>query len=227
MDRSARSNAETRTDTNVKDLVRSAQSGSSAAYGELVARFESPLFNFVLRRTASAEDAEEVTQDAFVRAWQKIDGYDPRWSFATWLFTIARHLAATRRRDAASKSGVPTANNGATDTAIDELPMRDEGRDESRDGPYDEAGRANERGSVWSIADRVLGPDQRSALWLRYAEDLSVGEIATVLGRSSVSVRVLLHRARATLGRALAPDVRGSIAAPSSRSAAELRKVGT
>src|SRR5260221_35626 len=84
-----------------EDLVRRARTGSSAAFGELVARYESALFNFLLRRTSSAEDAEEIAQDAFVRAWQKIDSYDARWKFSTWLFTLARRLAATRMRSTA------------------------------------------------------------------------------------------------------------------------------
>jgi RNA polymerase sigma-70 factor (ECF subfamily) len=197
--------------SNVEDLVRRAQTGSSAAFGELVARFESSLFNFLLRRTASAEDAEEIAQDAFVRAWQRIDAYDARWSFATWLFTLARRLAATRRR-----STRPAAKGHE---ALDEVPVHaDPGHDLTR---------TEERESLWSLADRVLDGDQRSALWLRYAEDLSVAEIAEVLGRSSVSVRVLLFRARERLASRLAPDTGSTRASSSPAGAAHLRKVGT
>jgi RNA polymerase sigma-70 factor (ECF subfamily) len=197
--------------SNVEDLVRRAQTGSSAAFGELVARYESPLFNFLLRRMASAEDAEEIAQDAFVRAWQKLDTYDPRWSFSTWLFTLARRLAATRTR---STRPSPKGHD-----ALDGLSV------------HADPGRAltetEERANLWSIADRVLESDQRSALWLRYAEDLSVAEIAEVLGRSSVSVRVLLFRARGKLAQFLAPSPLEPRPATPLSERTQLRKVGT
>jgi RNA polymerase sigma-70 factor (ECF subfamily) len=213
-ERNDRSTGERMPQSNVEDLVRRAQSGSSAAFGELVERFESSLYNFILRRVASPEDAEEVTQDAFLRAWRKLDGYDPRWSFATWLFTIARHLAATRRRVASTKPAIAESSDGT----VDDLAAREHTRDD--------LDRGDERGGAWSIADRVLGVDQRSALWLRYAEDLTVGEIAEVLGRSTVSVRVLLFRARATLARSLASGEREPRTTPT-RNGSRLRKVGT
>ena len=64
---------------------------------------------------------------------------------------------------------------------------------------------AEERSRVWELAERVLTEDQRSALWLRYAEDLSVQEIAEVLGRRATTVRVLMFRARQKLAEHLEP----------------------
>lgn len=174
----------------IEDLVRRAQAGSAAAFGELVARYESTLFNFLLRRTSSVEDAEEIAQDAFVRAWQKISSYDSRWSFSTWLFTLARRLAATRGRSARP---IPNGHE-----ALDAVSVQAD--------PGGALTDTEERASLWSIADRVLEKDQCSALWLRYAEDLSAAEIAEVLGRSTVSVRVMLFRARARLAQYLASD---------------------
>jgi RNA polymerase sigma-70 factor (ECF subfamily) len=193
-----------------EDLVRRAQTGSSAAFGELVARYESPLFNFLLRRTSSAEDAEEIAQDAFVRAWQKIDSYDARWKFSTWLFTLARRLAATRMRSTAPSAQGNDALAGVSVHA-------DPGLDLTR---------TEERANLWSIVDRVLESDPRSALWLRYAEDLTVPEIAEVLGRSAVSVRVMLFRARAKLEKHLEPPRADSSAAAPRAPTAHWRKVG-
>src|SRR6187401_559021 len=98
--------------SSVEDLVRRARAGSSDAFQELVERYESPLFNFLLRRTACAEDAEELAQDAFVRAWRKFATYDDRWTFSTWLFTLARRLAATRGRFPRSSIGGDAALDG-------------------------------------------------------------------------------------------------------------------
>jgi RNA polymerase sigma-70 factor (ECF subfamily) len=197
-----------------EDLVRRARTGSSAAFGELVARYESVLFNFLLRRTSSAEDAEEIAQDAFVRAWQKIDSYDARWKFSTWLFTLARRLAATRMRSSSSSDGLSSQGH----EALAGVPVHaDPGLDLTR---------TEERTNLWSIVDRVLDADQRSALWLRYAEDLTVAEIAEVLGRSSVSVRVMLFRARAKLEQHLEPPRTDSSAVAPLAKDTQWRKVG-
>jgi RNA polymerase sigma-70 factor (ECF subfamily) len=195
----------------VEDLVRRARTGSSTAFEALVARYESPLFNFLLRRTASAEDAEEIAQDAFVRAWTKLESYDPRWSFSTWLFTLARRLAATRER-----SRPPRVDGNE---ALDHVSVHAD--------PGGALSATEESASLWSIADRILDRDQRSALWLRYAEDVSVGEIAEVLGRTSVSVRVMLFRARVRMAKVLEPARNETRATSSAVEAPRLKKVGT
>jgi RNA polymerase sigma-70 factor (ECF subfamily) len=198
----------------VRELVRRAQTGSAEAFEALVTRYESPLYNFLLRRAASAEDAEEIAQDAFVRAWRKIASYDARWSFSTWLFTLARRLAATRER-----SRRPRRFANDSHDALDGVPVHAD--------PGSALSASEESASLWSIADRVLDGDQRAALWLRYAEDLSVKEIAEVLGRSAVSVRVMLFRARARLAQHLEPSREHERARTSGVEASRLRKVGT
>ena len=166
-------------------LVERAQAGSVTCFAEIVRRFESRLFNFLLRRTGSAADAEDLTQETFVRAYERIDRYDPRWQISTWLFVIARRGAVThlrkRRRDHAARRSrrlVTARDHGDPGTSADD---RESGR------------------LLWEIADRVLGNTQRTALWLRYAEDLSIGQIAAVLGKTPIAVRVALCRARRTL----------------------------
>ncbi len=81
-------------------LVTRAKAGSLPAFADLVARFEDRLFNFLVRRTGRIADAEDLTQETFVCAWEQIDRYDPRWQFSTWLFTIARRLTVTHYRRA-------------------------------------------------------------------------------------------------------------------------------
>jgi RNA polymerase sigma-70 factor (ECF subfamily) len=206
-DRATRSASER---PSVEDLVRRARTGSSAAFGKLVLRFESPVFNFLLRRGSSAEDAEELAQDTFVRAWRRLELYDPRYSFGTWLFALARRLSATRRRASA-----PPIQG---DDALGEVPVQSD--------PGRELARTEERANLWSIVDRVLEDDPRSALWLRYAEDLSIPEIAKVLGRSQVSVRVMLYRARAKLGKALEPAHDESPAVAARPEATQWRRAG-
>lgn len=171
----------------IERLVQRAREGSLSAYAELVRRFEGRLFNFLLRRTPSACDAEELTQEAFLRAWENLDRYDPRWQFSTWLFTIARRAAVTasRRRRVVPDGGAAAAGAAAGGDHVERLSQGEQAR------------------LLWGLADRLLGDRQRSTLWLRYAEGLQIREIARIQGTTSLVVRVTLHRARRALARAL------------------------
>ncbi len=177
-----------------RQLALRAQGRSLPAFTELVTRYEHRLFNFVLRRVNCAADAEDIVQEAFLRAWQSIDRYDPTWEFSTWLYTIARRLAANQyaasRRLALQAN--PTANTASAPSA----------------DPAEIAARNEQHGNLWPIAQRILTDDQRSALWLRYGECMSVQDIANVLGKTRVSVRVILFRAR----KALAKDMNSTLA---------------
>ncbi len=165
------------------ELVSRAQGGSVPCFAELVKRFEGRLLNFLRRKTGSTHDAEDLAQEAFVRAWQRFEQYDPRWQFSTWLFTIAHRLAITHRRRHVVATFCDTLELAAVD----------------RDDPARLLADREQGGQLWETADRILTETQRTALWLRYAEDLSNTDIAAITGRSRVSVRVTLFRAREAL----------------------------
>ncbi len=166
-----------------RQLALRAQKQSLPAFTELVTRYEQRLFNFLLRRVPCAADAEDIVQEAFVRAWQSIDRYDPTWEFSTWLYTIARRLAANEVASARRRARhQPTTNAHAQST-----------------DPLQIVADRESQTNLWTIAQRVLNSDQQTALWLRYSEQMSVQDIANVLGRTRVSVRVLMFRARKAL----------------------------
>jgi len=168
-----------------EELAARSQLGEHDAYSLLVTRYSNRLFNFLRRRAPSDADAEDLTQDTFIRAWTKISTYKPGMRFSTWLYTIGTHLAATRARTKRLPiSGTLIAEPAAPSASANQ-------------GPSDLAVR------LWQAADEILPPDQRSAVWLRYAEDLGVPEIARVLGKSRVNIRVMLFRARRTLAAEL------------------------
>jgi len=170
-------------DRTAEQLAGEAQDGSLEAFAELVDRYQGRLFNFILRRVGNWSDAEELTQEAFVRAWERLERYDDRWRFSTWLFTIGSRLAVSHHR---SKKRI-----FVTDTL--------EFRAASGDGPAAEAMRREAKSPTWEIAARILSETQHTALWLRYAEGLSIREIACILDKTQVSVRVTLFRARDSL----------------------------
>lgn len=172
------------------ELIRNAcRLDCRASFGELVRRYQARLVRFLRQRLSQGRDAEDVAQDAFIRAWQALDRFDESRSFQTWLFTIGARLAinhgqASRRRLA------------AVEEAGQELRLHS--GDESSLDIHDDGSLRN----VWDLAQHVLTDTERSALWLRYIEECKPQDIATILGRSAINVRVMLHRSRRRLAAA-------------------------
>lgn len=183
------------------ELALRSKSGSVEDFAELVRRYETPLFQFLRLRTGRREDAEELTQETFVRAWGKIERYDPKHAFATWVYTIARRLAVSHlRRRGRRLSEVPTSS----DAPLDE-------RAGNCLEPGVELGDLEERERLWNFALQVLNTEQSTALWLRYVEDLPAEEIGRVLGRRAGAVRALLFRARQLLAPRLEQVLEGRL----------------
>lgn len=158
-------------------LVRRAQGGEVEAFAGLLERFETRVFHFVLRMLRNAHDAEDVTQDTFVKAWRHLASFRPENQFSTWLMTIARrtalnHLRARRPTEELSELAEPVTES-----------------------PRDTATNREHAESIWQVARR-LKPAQYEVLWLCYGEGFSMHEIARIMNTNSIRVRVLLHRAR-------------------------------
>lgn len=160
-----------------EELAVRAREGSRVSFDELVTRYRPRLVAFLARRLADPADAEDVAQETFLRAYDRLAQYDPSRPFATWLFTIGKNVAANHaiarsRRDARDRDSRPA------DAAIE-----------------DGAGASD----LWQRARAILSPDAYRMLWLRYAQGLTVREVAAELDRSSVAVKVMLFRARRRL----------------------------
>ena len=166
-----------------QELARQTQAGSLAAFEELVYRYEGRIYGFAANLCGNGTDAREVTQDTLVRAFQAIAQFDPQRSFAPWLFTIARRKCLDRYRSA----------RPAAEEPVPELADLDD--------PAELLARQEERQSLWDLARGHLPGAQFQALWLKYAEEMSVADIAQVLRKTQTHVKVLLFRARQTLGR--------------------------
>lgn len=173
---------ETATD---EELARETRAGSHAAFEQLVFRYEGRIHQFVAKSCRSVADAMEITQDTFVRAFHGIERFDVTRNFAAWLFTIARRRCIDHFR-----SQPPLADA--------ELPELADGED-----PASVMSRKEEGQGVWALARRELNATQFEVLWLKYAEDMSVEQIAQVTRRTKTHVKVLLFRARTCLGEKL------------------------
>lgn len=177
---------EERTD---EELAREARAGSGRSFEELARRYKRRLFVYLRSRVGSDQDAEDMVQDTFLKLYRNIGSYDPAYRFTTWLYTSANRLAI----DAHRKKAVVIAR----------LDVEDLG-----DLRETAARMPSETGAsgLWDAA-RGLDESRFRVLWLRYGEDMSIEEIAAVLGRTRLAVRVLLHRARIALIERVGPGM--------------------
>jgi len=176
-------------DDSVRDAIRAVRRGEVDAYGPVVEQFRRRLFALVLMVTRDAAAAEEVAQDAFVRAFTHLDAYDDRRPFYPWLATIAVRLAQNwlvQRQRAAAHEGSAA------------VPAQEPGRDALEALIADETGRR-----LWASVAR-LPSGERTAAFLYYRQELTVPEVARTLGVTSGTVKTLLFRARQRLRRATA-----------------------
>jgi len=170
------------------ELVAAAQAGSVDAFTDLVSAYRERLLRFLLTRCASLADAEDVLQDTLVNAYRYLGSYDARWRFSTWLYRIAiRNATRYRRVDHVELGELPDGDSDPLAACIAE--------DESE--------------NLWLSARRVLNEDAFAAMWLRYAEDMSVGDIAKALDRTPSWTKVNLMRGRQALEAALGPAGEG------------------
>ncbi|MCB9845131.1 MAG: sigma-70 family RNA polymerase sigma factor [Phycisphaeraceae bacterium] len=173
-------------DASDEELARKARAGSSLAFAHLVRRYDERVYRFVRRWGLNAADAEDVTQESLVAAWQGLDRFDDRREFRPWLFSIASRRAATCHRVRARRAA----------------------RDQTIQGQGTTTGDGAQSSDVWDLARRLLSEEACSALWLRYVEGMSAAQVAMSLGRTTVGVRVMLHRAKSLLAERIEPDQR-------------------
>ena len=178
-----------RADISDTELAAQSQQGSLDAFEQLVQRHEARLFHFLCQKAPTRQDAEDLAQHTFINAWQRIHQYRTDASFATWLYTIARNLTISHYR----KHGRVTLTE--LDSAEPHMVYHDT--------PADTLAEAEQQAALWRTARQALKPDAFDVLWMKYREHLSIIEIARTMSRTETSVKVMLHRARKTLGRAL------------------------
>jgi RNA polymerase sigma-70 factor (ECF subfamily) len=166
------------------EYVEAARAGDRTAYSILVRRHQAALHRHLVRMVLSPDDALDLTQEAFVRAWQALPQFEPGAQFRTWLFRIASNAALDliRRRKTVEFVPLDDAFEAADPAA----------------GPERQAEAAQELRGLEAALAR-LTPEHREVLLLREVEEMSYEEIGRVLSLSEGTVKSRLARARAAL----------------------------
>jgi RNA polymerase sigma-70 factor (ECF subfamily) len=171
------------------------------AFETLVERYQGRLLGVMAHLVGRVDEAEDLTQEVFLRIYRARKGYRPRAKFSTWLFTIANNLALNHLR---GKGRSHTVALLGEDTGSQPMVPADE-RAMAREGTPSAQMRKAELSEVVRQALDVLGEDQKLAVLLNKFEDMSYAEIGEVMGRSEAAVKSLLARARNHLREQLAP----------------------
>ena len=169
--------------------IQEALKGDDRAFGNLVEKYQKPVFSLCYRMLGNSRDAEDASQESFIRAYRYLKRYDPNRSFATWLLSIAAHYCIDRTR----KKRLPTIS---TDVIPAEIVA-----DHNAPNPEKEF-RGREKELLIQNIMNELKPTDRAAVILRYWHDYSEVEIADALDLTVSAVKSRLYRARRSLAEA-------------------------
>lgn len=176
-----------------KRLVERTRSGETKAYGELVRRYQTSVFNVCLRMFGERRESEDLTQEAFIRAYQRLDTFDENLPFGPWIRRVAANLCLNHLQ----RHRPP------------QFPL-DEERDRSTFGvPQSPERHMLRKESISRVREAIMAlpPHQRTVIELRHYQELSYKEISEALNLSLSKVRSDLFRARRALARRLSNDV--------------------
>lgn len=184
-----------KTDIEIIDLVLA---GNQAAYADLVKAHQRYVFTLAMRFTRSREDAEEVAQDTFVKAYRSLGNYQRSAKFSTWLYTIVYHTAMTHLR----KKRVSTSS-------IDD----DENSIQLQSYSIDDQSSVEKKSRSFYVNQAIgmLLPDDATIITLFYQGEQSLEEIAKVMNMEANTIKVKLHRARHRLKERLEQLLKGEV----------------
>lgn len=165
-----------------EELARQTQAGDVHAFDRLVERHAPQVLSFLTQLTGNRHDAEDQTQETFIRAYRSLPRYSPARAFLPWLYAIARRASAQAFRSRRHREDL-------TDAPPETLTSED---------PSCALCQADEVAALWRKA-RCLSTKQFTALWLRYGEGFELAQVAEAMGTNLIHVKVLLHRARRRL----------------------------
>lgn len=169
-----------------KELVKQCLLGNNSAFDELVDRYQITMYRTALSIVKDSEVAKDVTQNGFIKSWEKLESYNPEYKFYSWLYRIVRNEALNKVRDVKNTESISFA---ATDgeTPFHKVIKKEENR---------------------QLYEAIEALDQKfsSVIYLRHFEELSYKEIADVLDIDENKVKSRLYGARMKLRESLYID---------------------
>lgn len=180
-----------------EQLIRRAQQGDNSAFEQLLLAHQKKVYNLCLRMAANPDDALDLSQEAFIKAWRALGQYQFEANFSTWLFRLTSNVCIDflrrkkRRQETSLTENYDDSDEGAELSLPDANPL-----------PEQQA-ITNETKIELARAMGQLAPDHREILQLRVVEDLPYEQIADILGVRVGTVKSRLARARLSLRKIL------------------------
>lgn len=168
--------------------LEEARLGSSEAFGKLIEAYQTPVFNLAYRMLGNADEAEQAAQEAFIRAWTRLESYDPTHKFSTWLLSITSNYCIDQLR---KRRAVLLSLDGP-------LPAHQALMSERATGPEAQVVEVEQEETVQALLD-TLPADYRQTVILRYWYEMSYDEIAEVMQTTVSAIKSRLFRARRQL----------------------------
>jgi RNA polymerase sigma-70 factor (ECF subfamily) len=185
----------------VQGLIRRCVNGDAAAWEEIVQRYHRRIYNICYRFAGSSDDAQDLTQEVFIKMYRTLDSYDvERGAFMTWVTTMTRNLLVDHFRKH-KQDRLTDSLDAAPSEHEDAMPLSDKIEDK---GPApDSHVQSGEAQAAVHEALQKLSPELREAVILRDLQDFSYTEVAAVLKVPEGTVKSRINRGRAELARLL------------------------
>lgn len=176
----------------IPETIDAARNGDAGAFALIVERYRQSVFRICVRILGDGDEAEDAVQETFVRAWQSLQGYDPRYSIATWLRTIACRLCydVLRRRTRQRQYEQDACRQGSMDS-----------------GDPESLRMSRELEGLFRKAASGLSPMQRTVFVLAEIEQLPSDEVHHITGWSAVQIKSNLYIARKKVRKAIEKEL--------------------
>jgi len=171
------------------EIIEEIRSGNITAYTLLLDKYKNMVFTLAFNILLNKEDAEELAQDAFVKAFKALGSFKGRSLFSTWLYRIVINTAINRKK--LKKLKLSVASEAPTDEVYTDMNALLQQQEK------------NDRKKIIQSAVSALKDDERLCITLFYLNELSLEEIHELTGLSIANIKVLLHRGRKNLYRQL------------------------
>ncbi len=166
-----------------QDLIQSILDGNTHSFSVLLKRYQRPIHSLVRQIVSNREDAEELTQDVFLKAFRKLDTFKGGSSLSTWLYRIASNTAvsATRKKRLVYPEFDENQFANLPDETVDEISEKE-----------------NDEAQLQRLENAIerLNPEEKALISLYYTENKPLTEVALILNLSSDNAKVKLHRTR-------------------------------